>query len=116
MHELELAVKDATHAGRYAHPLRFVEDAELLLARRRVERDLIEGVKEADLTALRGALEKVDTEPSLAFARELVDPSVCASAWRWPRPGALCTCPSVVLSGKVVALRGLCVACRQWRA
>lgn len=72
VYELEKAIEKA---GGLPLPALFVNDAELLIKRRRIERALIEGVKELNLPELRGALEDYKAGPELGVPPELVTPA-----------------------------------------
>ena len=74
IHKLEMAVK-AAHAKKTKHPLKFIPDSEAMLARRQVERDLIEGVKERNGADLKAALAKIESNPDLGVAPELLPPA-----------------------------------------
>lgn len=72
VYELEKAIEKA---AKLPLPALFVPDSERIVKRRRIERALIEGVKENNASELRQALKDNKDNPQLEVARELVGPA-----------------------------------------
>ena len=73
VHDLELKVNKVT-GKTFIRPPAFVDDAAVLLKRRRLERDIIEGVKERNGQDLRSALALIESD-SIDLAPELIPPA-----------------------------------------
>ena len=72
VYELEKAIE---RAAKLVVPALFVPESEIIVKRRRIERALIEGVKDDNAPELRAALEDFRSHPELGVAMELVAPA-----------------------------------------
>ena len=75
IYALEMAIKATAALSSTQLPCLFVAESETLLERRRIERALIEGVKESNAPDLISALSELDAKPELDVATALVLPA-----------------------------------------